>query len=1011
MRRAVNAPDGVDTLTNASMSPADKRHGAIYRVADYLEYLLMLLVLLECNSMYAFAVQTAGRVNMDALFYLLAIPVALAALLLRLWLNPRKLRDALPNGIAIAALVACTVGFYLLNVRFQADWKRQIYIKGFLLFLPLMLALFKAKQREGRGLDLLFKYSDIVCALAALSLAVYLSSALDPANVQAEFIYSRWNNRNAITPLINMLDVCQAVPRVKWQMLNVMLLRNNGIFTEPLMFALPLLVALLTELFLRGKGDRWRGIKWALLTATLLTVNATIGLMLAAAAWGLKFLAVCVKRGKRWLVIPILVVAIAAGGLLVVEKTRSAYQSASNSGNSLSAHIDDYHASFKAFAEKPLLGIGFFNEEGIFANMQAYRLSNPGLSNTLGPILAEGGVTLGVLCLAPFLIWLLYLFRRRDWRVACWGLGALGVTVGIIFKYHMLLMAMIAFGYSLLDLSRVGGRVRLALVDPRGQGGETTADDPGRPRWLPLVVKLAVTAAVYAALAWFGRPIWTALHAFLRSHQFSVGQAPLRSLCFATALLFVGVSVRGALRGELTWLRIVLTLAWSAAYLALYPAIFSWVNTLLPLLGVWGELRECLLLLAIWMAPAALIMLVQPKRWLNRKGAILAGAAVAAIVAVALGSSFYIDRRADAEDALRPELEAIAEGASGKVYVNDLPLLYHRQVKGVDLPATRDSGYEVCKNASVVFEAGAECRELLDHGFQMAQLDDGHLLCTNDEGVVDALSARGTAFYPYNPFGREADLEPLAELNELELTDDGAAIVNGPIESLASGPFDVLYPGEYTVAYALHVDPEALAEVPADSLVCHAAVTRGLGSASLGERMAAPDTFDMHGDAVLEVSFSVDDIAKDVEYLLFGDADAPVEVRSIHVRQTPTHITRTDYNARRDAIWERYFNLDGTPLYIDGVYAILERDFDPVDRLVGLRYYDADGKPVLTNGGYFGVRYHFNRQGWPEYAEYYGPDGAPIMRNGGYAAVRWVFDAYGNKQSTIYYDTEGNPIG
>ena len=345
------------------------------------------------------------------------------------------------------------------------------------------------------------------------------------------------------------------------------------------------------------------------------------------------------------------------------------------------------------------------------------------------------------------------------------------------------------------------------------------------------------------------------------------------------------------------------------------------------------------------------------------------------------------------------------------MYVNDLPLLYHRQVKGVDLPATRDSGYEVCKNASVVFEAGAECRELLDHGFQMAQLDDGHLLCTNDEGVVDALSARGTAFYPYNPFGREADLEPLAELNELELTDDGAAIVNGPIESLASGPFDVLYPGEYTVAYALHVDPEALAEVPADSLVCHAAVTRGLGSASLGERMAAPDTFDMHGDAVLEVSFSVDDIAKDVEYLLFGDADAPVEVRSIHVRQTPTHITRTDYNARRDAIWERYFNLDGTPLYIDGVYAILERDFDPVDRLVGLRYYDADGKPVLTNGGYFGVRYHFNRQGWPEYAEYYGPDGAPIMRNGGYAAVRWVFDAYGNKQSTIYYDTEGNPIG
>ena len=989
---------------------AENRRRVARRVADYLEYLLMLLVLLECNSMYVFAVQTAGRVDMEALFYLLTIPVALIALLLRLWLSPKKLREALPNGIVILSLTAFVIAFYLLNARFQEDWKRQIYIKNFLLFLPLMLALFKVKQREGRGLDLIFKYSDIVCVLAVLSLAIYLSSALNPENVQADLIYSRWNNRNAVTPLLNMLDACQAVLRVKWQMLNVTLLRNDGIFTEPLMFALPLLVALYTELFLRDKSDGWRVVRWVLLTATLVTVNATIGLMLAAAAWGLKLLSVCVEHGKRWLVIPVLIVAIAVAGLLFFEKGRSAYLDTANSGGSISAHLDDYRASFKAFSTKPLLGIGFFNEEGIFAKMQAYRLSNPGLSNTIGPILAEGGVMLGVLCLMPYLIWLLYLFRRRDWRIACWGLGALGVTVGIIFKYHLILMTMIAFGYSLLDFRNDGGKIRLALVDTREQGGMICNADRQCPGWLSLVAKFAVIAALYTALAWFGRPIWTALHAFIRAHQFSVGQAPLRSLCFAAALLLIGVSVRSALRGEIPWARIALTLAWSAAYMLLYPAIFSWVNTLLPLLGVWGELRECMLLLAIWMLTTALLLFIQPKEWLNRKGAIRTGAALAVIVAAAFGSTLYIDHCADAEDTLLPQLEMITRSAAGKVYVDELPLLYHRQIEGIDLPTTWETGYEVCPDVTVVFQAGAERRELLEHGFQVAQLEDGHLLYSNDSSVIDALSAQGVQFCHYYPFGHEVDLVWLAELNELTMTDDGAAVVNGPIESMTSGPFEVLWPGEYTAYYTLHVESDTLAELPADSFVCHATVTRNLGNVSLAEKMVMPDDFDASGDALVAVPFSVSDIAKDVEYLLFGDADVPIETGSILVRQTPTRVNLTDYNARRDPIRERYFNPDGTPLYIDGVYAILERDYDAVDRLTGLRYFDADGNPVLTDAGYFGVRYRYNRQGWPDYAEYYGMDGEPITTSGGFAAVRWELDAYGNTSAMHYYDTDGNPI-
>lgn len=977
------------------------------RLADFLEYLLMLAVLLECNSMYTYAAETVGRVDMPLVFYRLSVLLAALALALRLWLNPRPLKKRLRGGPVLVALLVWAAAFFVLNAARQEDWKRESYVMNFLLFLPLMTALFKAKQRQGQGLDLFFKFSDIVCVLAALSLAVYLASVLRPDSVQADLIYTRWNNRHAVTPQINLLDVCQSVLRAKWSLLGVSLLRNRSVFTEPLMFALPLLIALYTEMFLRDRACRWRVTRWLILSAALVSASATIALMLMAAAWGIKGVSALLARGKRWLVIPILVIALATCGALVLEKGRSSLKTTDTYGNSVSTHLDDYSASFKAFAKRPLLGVGYLNEEGIFSYFQAYRLDNPGLSNTAGTILAEGGLMLGLLCMLPFLIWLLYLFRRRDWRVACWGFGMFGAYVGIIFKYHLLLMLLFAFGYSLLGVDRTGRK--LALVDTNAQRRELPPT-PRRRGGLPVWAQLAGVALIDLVLALFGAPVWSALHTFLRGHQFSVGMVPLRAFCFAIALLTHGIAVRRATRGEIGWARLALLAAWDALYLLAYPLLFSGVNTMLGLCGLWGELRECALLLAIWLLPAAFVLLVQPKRWMNRRGAILAGAVVALAGACVLATNLAVAHRAGAEDALVPELEDLAAHATGPLYVNDLPLLYHRQVKGVGLPATRDSGFEVQENVSVVFGERADRRELLEYGFQVARLEDGHLLYTNDAALIDHLRARGAKLYRYYPFGTLADLEALAELNGREMTQDGALIVNGPVESLSSGPYDTLFAGDYAAIYTLHIDPKACEGLPADTQLCRAELTWYYGEASLASMPVTLDAFDADGNAEVTVPFNAPDLIDGVEYLLIGEADFVIEVRSIELKQTPAYVTVTDYNSRRDPIRECYFNADGTPCCPDGTYAILERDFDAVDRLTGLRYLDADGNPTLVGIGYAEVRYRYDRRGWPDYVAYYGTDGKPIMTQNGYAAIGWVFDAYGNAEATYYYDTEGNLI-
>lgn len=977
------------------------------RVADFLEYLLMLVVLLECNSMYCFARETVSRVDMNPLLVRAGILLAAAALALRLWLNPRKLREALPNGAALAALVACCALFFFLNVRGQGDWQRKTYILNFVLFMPLAAALFKVKQREGKGLDLLFKYSDIVCAVAGLSLAVYLASVLRPDSVPGDEIYSLWYDTYVPMSQLDLLDVCQSAIGIRWQMFGIVLLRNCGFFTEPLMFALPLLIALFTELFLRDRRSRLRVLRWVLLSATLITVNSTIGVMLTAAAWGLKIISALLERGKRWLVIPIVVLAIAAVGVLFLEKGKTTFQSTGEVGNSLGDHIDDYSASLQAFATSPILGVGYQNEQSIYPFMQPYRLVNPGLSNTLGVVLAEGGLVFGLLCLAPFLIWLMYLFRRRDWRVACWGLGALGVAAGIIFKYHLILLVMIAFGYSLLDFQTDEGRLRLSLADTAGQRRDAAYDDEGR-KGLPVWLGDLLAAAVFFALVLFGAPLWNALHTLLRSHQFSVAQSPLRAFCFAVALLLNGVALRGALRREVPLSRCAALAVWDAIYLLIYPALFSRINTLLTLAGLWGELRECALLLIVWLVPAALMLLIQPRAWLNRRGAIGAGIVAAAIAAAVFGGNLYADRRADASDPLAAELEAIVQAARGPVYANDLPLLYHRQVKGVGLTTTRDSGFELKENASIVFEAGNERRELLEKGFQAAALSDGHLLYTNDAAVIDALSGEGARFYRYYAFGHAMDMEWLAELNGLTLTEGGAAVVEGPVESLTSGPFDTLYAGEYAVAYSLHADPAALAALPADGLVCRASVTRRLGEIPLVDQPVSTEAFDGTGDAVIYVPLYAPETWDSVEYRLLGEADVPVEVRAITLYRTPAYVTVTDYNSHRDPIRQAFYTADGAPFYPDGVYAILEQDFNATNQVVAQRYFDADGNPVLVGTGYAEVRYTYNRKGILESQSFYGADGQPILVSGGYAALTYEYDAYGNCTVTRFYGTDGS---
>ena len=980
------------------------------RFTDYLEYLLILVAILECNSMYVHTTLTATDVDMTTLMRWLGVFLSAGLLLIHGWRDRGALKGLAGYGVALAGLIAYSAAFYALNVRYQDVWRQREYLTHFLLILPMLAALFKLKQREGRPFDLLHKHSDILCAIAAMSLVVYLASVVRPDSVPADAIYTRWSNGNRLKSQINLLEVCQSVYGSKWQLFGASLLRNRSVFTEPPMFSLQLFMALYTELFLRDEGDPGRVWRRLVLSAALVTVSATLGLMLAALGWGIKGAAVCWKRRRRWLIVPILLAAVLAVGALYLEKDKLTYEDTDVSSSSISDHIDDYRTSLKAFSTQPLTGGGYQAEEFIRGFMSARRLeTNPGLSNSAAVILAEGGVMLGALCMLPFGICLLYFLRRRDRRVACWGVGALSAYVCVIFHFHLYFMMLLAFGYSLVEVN-VGGRgrapVRLALADTRPGAGRADIAPSKRKR-----LALAVAGvALCAALIGFGRPVWVALHDFLRSHQFSLAQSPLRALCFAAALLLHGATARDLLRGDASWRRAAVLLVWDAVYLLAYPLLFSGANTLLRLNGLWGNKIECFLLLGLYMAPAAFVLLCAPKRWLGRRGVLLAGAIAAAACAAFFVGRAQLDGFDAAQDPLMPALEELAQAASGKVYVDELPLLYRRRVPGVSLTSTRAMGYEIEKNASVVLPRGTDRKEMFDAGFEVAELTEDWLLYTNDAAVIDALSARGVAFNRYYPFEKPVDLNWLGFRNQLTVPEDGVVLVEGPLNSLNEGPGDVLLTGQYTVRWRLHADVLTEAAPSPDAVVCCLRVSCKDGEKNLALKDVTVADLDESGNAEIELPFKVTALTEGVEYRLLGGDGFMIEVREIALRQTPVYITVATYNSHRDPIRLEYYGLDALPYTQANGSAAVERDYDLSDQVVAVRYYDAQNRPVLMNGDYFEVKYRLNSRGERIRLDYFGVTGAPEMVRKGYASMEREFDAYGNITVYRYYDLNNQPV-
>lgn len=393
-----------------------------------LELLFAFCVVLDCNSVYANLV--------DSPFNLQKIALVLGALLL-VWLF-LELRMKLIDLVKLAIIPAGCVFVYaggLLAVMPVEPGFLGSYIKFFMLFLPLTIVLFQLYEKKGCRFTLFYRVSDITMILAILSLVMWTLTVVLGVLEPTGTVDTRWGETLSLDTFWGLhfhRDIQSEL------IFGHKILRNIGLFPETPMYDIILVTSFYTDLFLRERPRIGRA---CLFFVTIVTTFGTLAIMLSLLG---AFLFVCtlIKAKWRWFAFAGLGVLLFVGiAALLINKMRTGL-------GSYNTHLDDLAACLKAWLQYPLFGSGFENYRVIHENMSDFRLHNTGITTSLGAVLAQGGIGLGLVYLVPYASLLGDVFHRDGNRVIFWGIGTLGLIVVSIFSYRFFMFLLLGLGYS-----------------------------------------------------------------------------------------------------------------------------------------------------------------------------------------------------------------------------------------------------------------------------------------------------------------------------------------------------------------------------------------------------------------------------------------------------------------------------------------------------------------------------------------------------------------------------------
>nr|AXB83697.1 hypothetical protein DRB99_01700 [Clostridium butyricum] len=409
-----------------------------FSISSVIEYILLIYIIIVSSSVY--------NHSTDFKLYGSEFVMVFSSILILIKILKYKKRSVIIRKLIKAILLmGIFVLIYILmcNYRYSFEELLMIIFK-FIFFIPIMYTYFIGEFLYGnRELELLNKFSKLITILSVISITFWLFGSVLKLINSTNTIYLSWGNGRTILSYYNIYFETQ-----KTTVGTLSFIRNSSIFTEAPMYSLLIIIALLYELYLSYNIKMKR--IFILVVACLSSFSAT-GICLASIFIYIKLI---FSRKNNKIIDLLLKFLTPILFICVILILKNMINVKSGTGSAF-CRLDDYIASIKAWKDNILFGNGINNTLCIINYMNPERMSNLGLSNSLGVVLAQGGMYITAIYIYPCINIILKSIIQKRYNIVFFIFGLIILFILTIFMYNFILLLLISLAYSYIGILRL----------------------------------------------------------------------------------------------------------------------------------------------------------------------------------------------------------------------------------------------------------------------------------------------------------------------------------------------------------------------------------------------------------------------------------------------------------------------------------------------------------------------------------------------------------------------------
>lgn len=386
------------------------------------EYLFILTIILNFQSIWMYTL------NLSLFLKKLLVALLAISVVGMIIFNGKILKSNFNKTMFASAVLIILLVIYIIFQTHGRTSALKIFIPALLIFFVVSIQI--------NVVDLLEIYKKIVIIIACISFFFWIFGSVLQIIKPNLTIMSTWTGSEG--NIKNVLGYFGMYYETQFINLGgVDCIRNSAIFTEAPVAAFVFSIALGVEELISKEKHKFNSI---ILCAAILTTMSSTGIIYMVLLYICKYFE---KNNKyktikliKYLSIPF-VITLLFYFLYNVITQKLTY----NSGN---LRVDDFIAGYKTWIISPLLGVGINNTTPIIANLSLWRREFTGLSNSITPLFAEGGLYIASIYIFSFCSGIYRCMENNNYQVLTFIILYLFIFVVTISPFNYLTFFMLS---------------------------------------------------------------------------------------------------------------------------------------------------------------------------------------------------------------------------------------------------------------------------------------------------------------------------------------------------------------------------------------------------------------------------------------------------------------------------------------------------------------------------------------------------------------------------------------